>query len=109
MYKGQLENVQVPSGTFGWWIAATGGASSRARSSLPSIPHPASELASASEPARPRNRRRVVRGSATRHHERVLRAPRELHAAPDAELRRLRALRVLREDVELLAARGMDD
>ena len=31
-----------------------------ARSSVPSIPQPASELASASEPARPRNRRRVL-------------------------------------------------
>src|SRR3954469_4196768 len=111
MYSGQLENVQLPIGTFGWRIAAaaTGVASLRARSSVPSIPHPAREPASASKPARPRKTRRVVRGSVTGDHERVLRAPRQLDVAPDAERVGLRAFRVLREHVELLAARGGDD
>src|SRR5215210_1034444 len=89
MYSGQFENVQSPIATFGWRIAGTGVAALRARSSVPSIPQPASELASASEPARPRNTRRVVRESATGDHERVLRAPRQLHVAPDAERVRL--------------------
>src|SRR3954447_17069324 len=98
MYSGQLENVQSPIATFGWRIAGTGVASLRARSSVPSIPHPASELASASEPARPRNTRRVWRGSATRHHERVLRLPRQLHLTADAQRLRPRTRGVLRED-----------
>src|SRR4051812_12376131 len=108
MYSGQLENVQSPIATFGWRIVGIGVASLRARSSVPSIPQPASELASASEPARPRNTRRVWRGSATRHHERVLRLPGQLDVAADAERVGLRSGRVLGEDVELLAARGVD-
>src|SRR3954462_13763382 len=105
MYSGQLENVQLPIGTFGCRTAGTGVASFFARSSVPSIPQPASVYASASEPARPRKRRRF---SATLHHERVLWAPRELDLAPDGERLRLQAVRVLGEDVELLAARGLD-
>src|SRR5689334_1887343 len=104
MYSGQLENVQLPIGTFGCLTVATGVASLRARSSVPSIPHPLrSELASASEPARPTKRRRV---SATLNHERVLRPPRELDLAADGEA--LGAVGVLGEDVELFAARRLD-
>src|SRR3954470_23053978 len=105
MYSGQFENVQSPTGTFGWWICGIGVAFSLARCSVPSIPHPASELASASEPARPRKRRRVY-GSATAHHEGVLRPPGELDLAAGAQRLRLGAVRVLGEHVELLAARG---
>ena len=47
MYSGQLENVQLPIGTFGCGSAGIGVASLRARSSVPSIPQPASEEASA--------------------------------------------------------------
>src|SRR4051794_18456405 len=108
MYSGQLENVQLPIGAFGWWIVGTGVAAFCARSIVPSMPQPASELASASDPARPRKRRRVS-GSATAHHERVLRAPGELDLAAGAERLGLRAVRVLGEDVELLAARGPHD
>src|ERR1700754_4220095 len=92
-------------GTFGWVISGIGVAFLRARSSVPSIPQPARLEASASDPARPRKRRRV---SATFHHERVLGAPGELHVAADRQRLRLPTLRVLREDVELLAAGGLD-
>src|SRR3954453_15437156 len=107
MYSGQLENVQLPIGTFGWWICGIGVALFWTRSSVPSIPQPASELASASEPARPRNRRRVY-GSATADHERVLRPPGELDRPAGAERLRLRAVGVLGEDVELLPAGRLD-
>ena len=44
MYSGQLENVQSPIGTFGCVISGIGvAASAAARSSVPSIPQPASE------------------------------------------------------------------
>src|SRR3954451_20916024 len=108
MYSGQFENVQSPIGTFGWWICGIGVAFSCARWSVPSIPHPASELASASEPARPRNPRRVY-GSATPNHERVLRPPGELDGAARAERLGLRAVGVLGEHVELLAPGRLDD
>ena len=42
MYSGQLENVQSPIGTFGCVIWGIGVASRSARSSVPSIPQPAS-------------------------------------------------------------------
>ena len=61
MYSGQLENVQLPIATFGCVSSGIGVAAFCARSSVPSIPQPVSELASASEPARPMKRRRVVR------------------------------------------------
>src|SRR3954468_20535936 len=105
MYSGQLEKVQSPIGTFAWVMVGIGVAALRARSSVPSIPQPASEEASSSEPPRPRNCRRVLL-SATGDHERVLRAPRELDLATDAQRIRLGALGVLREHVELLARRG---
>src|SRR4051794_16764334 len=105
MYSGQFEKVQLPIGTFGWWICGIGVAFSRARSSVPSMPQPARELASAKEPARPRKRRRDRR-SATAHHERVLGPPGQLHLAPGGERLGLRAVGVLGEDVELLAAGG---
>src|SRR3954452_3760745 len=105
MYSGQLENVQLPMGTFGCVISGIGVACLDARSSVPSIPQPASEEASASEPARPRKRRRV---SATLDHEGVLRLPGQLDLASDREALGLGAVGVLREDVELLAARGLD-
>src|SRR4051812_38860509 len=104
MYSGQFENVQSPIGTLGWWTWGIGVAFCWARWSVPSIPQPASELASASEPARPRKRRRVY-GSATAHHERVLRPPGELHPAACAERLGLGAVDVLGEHVELLTAR----
>ena len=43
MYSGQLENVQLPIGTFGCVILGIGVAACLARSSVPSIPQPASE------------------------------------------------------------------
>src|SRR3954452_10069383 len=98
MYSGQFENVQSPIGTFRWWTCGTGVAVCCARWSVPSIPQPASELASASEPARPRNRRRVY-GSATADHERVLRPPGELHLTARAQRVGLRAVDVLGEHV----------
>src|SRR3954454_17798662 len=107
MYSGQFENVQSPIGTFGWWICGIGVAFSLARCSVPSIPDPARALDSASEPARPRKRRRVY-GSATADHERVLRPPGELDRPARAERLRLRAVGVLGEDVELLPAGRLD-
>src|SRR3954462_7998230 len=102
MYSGQLENVQSPIGTFGWCTVGIGVAFSRARWSVPSMPQPLSVLASASEPARPRKRRRVY-GSARAPHDRVLGPPGQLHLAARAERLRLRAVGVLGEHVELLA------
>src|SRR3954470_14478720 len=107
MYSGQFENVQSPIGTFGWVIVGIGVATLLARSSVPSIPQPASEEASSREPLRPRNCRRVLR-SATGDHERVLRAPGELHLAAHAERVGFGALGVLGEHVELLACGGLD-
>src|SRR4051812_20233898 len=107
MYSGQLENVQSPIGTLAWVIAATGVACLLARSSVPSMPQPASEEASSSEPPRPRNCRRVLR-SVTGDHERVLRAPGELHLAADGERVGLGALGVLGEHIQLLARGGLD-
>src|SRR3954452_16622302 len=105
MYSGQLENVQFPIGTFGCRIVGIGVAGSLARSSVPSMPQPASEYASASDPARPRKRRRVY--SATLDHEGVLGLPGQLHLVGDGE--RLRVAVVLGEDVELLAGGRLDD
>src|SRR3954453_23174550 len=107
MYSGQLENVQSPIGTFGWCTVGIGVAFSRARWSVPSMPQPLSVLARTSEPARPRKRRRVY-GSATAHHERVLRPPGELDRPARGKRLRLRAVRVLGEHVELLAAGRLD-
>src|SRR4051812_43386881 len=94
MYSGQLENVQLPIGTFGGLMGGIAVASFVPGLGVPGSPMPLSfDQATGRGHARPLNRRRL---SATLHHERVLGLPGQVDLAAGGE--RL-GLGVLREDV----------
>src|SRR5215207_8842128 len=132
MYSGQLANVQLPISVFGWLtLLAASSLSSLAFSASPSTPPQAARTAARPLSARPElparpmkprldrrslsknsSRARSIRGSLNAlllgYDEGVVGIPGQVDLAAGPERVRFRAVEVLGEDGQLLAARRLD-